>query len=127
MADMIATRDAYGKALVELGAEKDNIVLNQEKEASFSDVEEGTWYSDNVKKAASAGIINGYPDGTFKPAEPATKTEAVVVLSRLYKRDKKHENCDNYNKANPFKDVNTNYWAYDILLEAYYEHSCIVD
>ena len=27
MADMIATRDAYGKALVELGAEKDNIVV----------------------------------------------------------------------------------------------------
>ena len=108
-------------------AEKDNIVLPKEKEVNFSDIEEGTWYYDKVKKAAEAGIINGYTDGTFKPARPATKTEAVVVLSRLYKRDEDGLKCNNYSKANPFKDVSTDHWAYNILFEAYYDHTCITN
>lgn len=38
--------------------------------AQFTDVQEGSWYYDEVQKIASQGIVNGYPDGSFKPEGP---------------------------------------------------------
>lgn len=38
------------------------------------------WARDAVSITASNGIINGYPDGTFKPKANATRAEAVTVI-----------------------------------------------
>ena len=35
-----------------------------------------------IREAAKAGIINGYPDGTFGPERTATRAEAVVMVAR---------------------------------------------
>ena len=35
-----------------------------------------------IREAAKAGIINGYPDGTFSPGQTATRAEAVVMVAR---------------------------------------------
>jgi hypothetical protein len=40
------------------------------------------WAADAVAAANAAGIISGYPDGTFKPLSEATRAEAVVMLVR---------------------------------------------
>jgi hypothetical protein len=34
---------------------------------------------------AKDGIINGYPDGTFRPLTNATRAEAVTVIAGLLK------------------------------------------
>lgn len=39
----------------------------------------GPW----VGLAAAHGLIGGYPDGTFRPEEPVSRVEAVVILERL--------------------------------------------
>lgn len=39
---------------------------------TFSDVEEGRWFYEFVMKMAAAGIVGGYPDGSFQPAGEVT-------------------------------------------------------
>jgi hypothetical protein len=39
-----------------------------------------------VRAVAAAGVMSGYPDGTFRPQEPLTRAEMAAVLSRLVDR-----------------------------------------
>lgn len=50
--------------------------------APFSDVSESAWYSDAVKWAHERGIINGYPDGSFKPDATVSREDAAAMLYR---------------------------------------------
>lgn len=36
---------------------------------TFADVPMNQWYANAVTTLAGAGVINGYPDGTFKPGD----------------------------------------------------------
>lgn len=50
----------------------------------FSDKSQiSSWSSGPVAAACSMKIISGYPDGSFRPGEMATRAEALVMLSRL--------------------------------------------
>lgn len=40
----------------------------------------GSWAKKSVAAAAEQKIINGYPDGKFKPLKPLTRAEAVAIL-----------------------------------------------
>ncbi|PQP85535.1 S-layer homology domain-containing protein [Paenibacillus sp. AR247] len=51
---------------------------------SFSDIS-GHWAEDSIKKAVSAGIVKGYPDGMFKPDNAVTRAEFVVMLMNALK------------------------------------------
>lgn len=53
-----------------------------EGENPFSDVADGTWYTDAVLWASRAGIVNGYGDGTFGPADPITREQMAAILYR---------------------------------------------
>ncbi|WP_428222280.1 S-layer homology domain-containing protein, partial [Flintibacter sp.] len=46
---------------------------------SFSDVPDDAWYATAVKTLASLGMMDGYPDGTFRPDEPITRAEFATV------------------------------------------------
>lgn len=50
---------------------------------SFSDVKNGTWYNPYLRTAVAIGVIGGYPDGTFKPAQEINFAEAskIIVVS----------------------------------------------
>ncbi|NMB36305.1 MAG: hypothetical protein GX989_08490, partial [Firmicutes bacterium] len=50
-----------------------------------------TWAKESVDKATAAGLIAGYPDGTFKPKANATRAEAAVVLDGGRKLDIEEE------------------------------------
>lgn len=50
---------------------------------SFNDVPVGHWAYSCIEKAAGAGLIKGYPGGTFKPDELITRPEAAALLLRL--------------------------------------------
>ncbi|NOU64367.1 hypothetical protein GC096_10040 [Paenibacillus sp. LMG 31461] len=41
------------------------------------------WAKDVIEKLASAGVIAGYEDGTFKPNQTISREEMVVILSRV--------------------------------------------
>ncbi|WP_314584935.1 S-layer homology domain-containing protein [Paenibacillus terrigena] len=41
------------------------------------------WAKDAINNLASAGVINGYGDGTFKPNKTISREEMVIILSRI--------------------------------------------
>jgi hypothetical protein len=41
-----------------------------------------TWARSAVARAAAQKMIMGYPDNTFRPANPATRAEAVSIFAR---------------------------------------------
>ena len=51
---------------------------------AFSDISDAKydWARANIQKMASAGYINGYDDGTFKPDQNITKLECIALFAR---------------------------------------------
>lgn len=48
----------------------------------FSDVAAATPYSSDIIALKNAGVIGGYPDGTFRPTQGINRAEAVKILVR---------------------------------------------
>ena len=46
----------------------------------FSDVPENEWFAPYVCEATRKGIINGYPDGTFRPGNDVSFAEAAKII-----------------------------------------------
>ena len=46
----------------------------------FSDVASGAWYYQNVTDLAAAGVVSGYPDGSFRPDGSVTVGEALKLV-----------------------------------------------
>lgn len=49
----------------------------------FSDVNKSDWFNNAVSTLANAGILNGYPDGTFKPNAPITRAEMATIAAKF--------------------------------------------
>ena len=54
-----------------------------DKLTGFPDVPAGAWYEAAVSRMARAGLVTGYPDGTFKPLQAVSRAELAAVLDRL--------------------------------------------
>ncbi len=48
----------------------------------YSDVPEGIWFYDYVTDLSQKGVVNGYPDGTFRPDGTVTWGEALKLILR---------------------------------------------
>ncbi|MDQ5825725.1 MAG: S-layer homology domain-containing protein [Chloroflexota bacterium] len=103
------TRGQFTKMLV-LGFDMAGQVPSQ---ATFSDVPLGSTYSAFVETAAGAGIVGGYPDGTFRPNEPVTRGQAVKMITV----------AANWGQAYPpvatFADIPSSHWAFGYVESAY--------
>lgn len=60
-------------------------VVDENATYSFTDVNSTDWYSQYVASATKVGIINGYPDGTFKPNNSISRLEMAVMVGRAAK------------------------------------------
>ncbi|MCR2802585.1 carbohydrate binding domain-containing protein [Paenibacillus soyae] len=54
-------------------------------EAGFTDVTGEEWFAADIAKAAAAGIIAGYPDGSFKPDDPVSRQDAAKIAAAAFK------------------------------------------
>ncbi|MGE4588942.1 MAG: S-layer homology domain-containing protein [Acidaminococcaceae bacterium] len=50
----------------------------------FSDVPAGHWAYASVAKLAAAGVVDGYPDGTFKGDNLMTRYEMAQIVAKAY-------------------------------------------
>jgi len=54
-------------------------------ELEYTDSQQiSAWAREFVARAAAEKLISGYPDNTFRPADNATRAEAVTVISRKW-------------------------------------------
>ena len=42
-----------------------------------------SWMKGYIRVASEAGVVKGYPDGSFQPNEASTRAEAVVMVQRM--------------------------------------------
>lgn len=52
----------------------------------FSDLHQA-WYPALITEAVRLGWIRGFDDGTFRPRQPLTREEMIIILMRYYQRD----------------------------------------
>lgn len=74
---------------------------------SFTDVPESHWAHGPIDTISDQGIINGYPDGTYKLNQSVTRAQAAKILALATKTKPTH------NFAPDFKDVTPAHGAYD--------------
>ena len=79
---------------------------------SYSDVSEGQWFNNAISTLANAGILSGYPDGTFRPNAPITRAEFTKIAASFFERVE-------YTIDNPFNDVDDEDWFYKFVMAAY--------
>jgi hypothetical protein len=76
----------------------------------FSDVQRGNWAFSEIVACADAGIVTGFPDGTYAPDASVTRDQMAVYISRgLAGGD---ANIPSGPAAATFSDVPDSYWAY---------------
>jgi hypothetical protein len=57
---------------------------NVDTQFSFPDVPENEWYAKYVKEAYATGVVDGYPDGTFRPASYINFAEAMKIVANAF-------------------------------------------
>ena len=88
---------------------------------SYSDVASGAWYNSAVSTLTNAGILTGYPDGTFRPNQNITRGEAMKIINKVLFRtpDKEHFLPDMIKWPD---NSNTDAWYYTDVQEATNNH-----
>ncbi|MEI6443117.1 MAG: S-layer homology domain-containing protein [Nostocales cyanobacterium ELA583] len=81
-------------------------------QVSFSDISKKYWAREYISELAAMEVIDGFPDGNFRPNAPVTRAELAALLQKIFIKTKVRE-------AINFKDVSSKYWAYDAIRETY--------
>ncbi|MDP4152097.1 MAG: S-layer homology domain-containing protein [Bacillota bacterium] len=66
----------------------------------------GHWAEEYIRTAAAYGIIDGFPDGTFKPDAPTSREQFAVMLDRILNLP----TTVDYNQTF-YSDVSSNIWS----------------
>ena len=103
--------DGYGKKVVAVEAsDSAGDLLAQDirlvRLSSFADVPEGYWAKMPIENDATVGLVEGYPDKTFRPEQALTRAELATLLVRA-----KGIKIPEGQARQIFKDVKKDYWA----------------
>nr|QBA19633.1 S-layer protein [Lysinibacillus sp.] len=72
--------------------------------ASFTDVTDNNSHKEAISNLVDAGIIKGYPDGTFKPDQYVTRGQVVKLLGRWLETEG-YEIPTDWNSKQRFNDL----------------------
>lgn len=73
-------------SLVGLGVTSNGKSAEAAAKPSFKDID-GHWAESSIETAVQAGVLNGYPDGSFKPNNTITRAELLKVMAMTFKID----------------------------------------
>jgi len=74
----------------------------------FSDVSADYWAFPFITALVERDIINGFPDGTFRPDAPVTRAEYAAMLEKAFDKPPQKANVN-------YKDVAADFWATDAI------------
>ena len=94
--------------------------LREDYSIRFKDVKKDYWGRGIIGAVVKAGVMKGYPDGTFKPDRFITRAEFLVIVLKAIGRGKA-----SFNVSSMFSDVDSNFWAYPFIIEATVPHVVI--
>ena len=75
---------------------------------------DGHWAEESIKRAIDKGIINGYPDGSFKPDNSVSRAELAKILTIAFDLNSAAK------LPEEFEDVENNQWYYSYVQKAAY-------
>ncbi len=75
-----------------------------EEPVEFADIPQQFWARPYIQEVAQRGIVNGYPDRTFRPDNPVTRSEFAVFLDKTFELQSKQA-------AIAYQDVPPIHWA----------------
>ena len=79
--------------------------------ATYTDLSVGHWAYQMIGSAQAAGIVSGYPDGSFKPDQEVSRAEMVAMINRAFAY--KGSGGDR-----TFTDLTPDHWAYQDIQKA---------
>ena len=89
----------------------------------FSDVHGAEWYISYLMTALEEGLIEGYPDGSFRPNRPITRAETCTIVNRtLGRKPEKDHLLPESDMINWPDNINRNIWYYTQMQEATNSH-----
>lgn len=77
----------------------------------FSDIN-GHWAADFINALAQLGLLSGFSDGTFKPDQQINRAQYAALLVKALNPTPKRD-------AIQFSDVLSDFWAKDVIGQAY--------
>ena len=81
------------------------------QQTMLSDIQ-GNWAESFIELLTNRGIIQGFPDGTFRPDEPVTRAQFAAMLQKAFQKAP-------VRNAVQFVDTPANYWGNDAIQAAY--------
>jgi hypothetical protein len=91
--------------------------LTEVSSKTFSDVEKDHWALKYIHSAHANGWISGYGDDEFRPNQPITRAEVMVVLNMVFGRELDTSSVP-YHIKNMHPDLDPYCWSFDHVLEA---------
>lgn len=85
--------------------------LQGDAASSFSDTS-GTWAEKEIALVREAGLVQGYPDGSFRPEGLVSRAEAVTIINKVLGRG------PNDWTTSAWSDVASTHWAFKDIEEA---------
>ena len=82
-----------------------NSNLNTNLEKKYSDIIDDSWYTKYIATAQSMQIVEGYPDGTFKPENQVSRAEFYKMLLKTFNIE-----IDPVISENPYNDTENLQW-----------------
>ena len=86
--------------------------------ACFKDVGSGSWYEMYVCDAAANRYVQGYSDGTFRPATLVNRVEALKMITEIF-NVRVDEITEEHRDIVKFVDVSTSAWYTKYLYAAF--------
>jgi hypothetical protein len=80
-------------------------------QTEFPDVPPNFWATPFITELARRGIVDGFPDRTFRPEQPVTRAQFAVMLEKAFPSGETAQSA-------AFSDVPANYWGTNAIAQA---------
>lgn len=87
---------------------------SQNQDSSFPDVR-NNWAQPFIAALAERDILNGYPDGNYRPTRPVGRDEFAAIIRSAFNQNRERQ----LSSGSAYRDVPKGYWAESAIEEAY--------